>query len=72
MMVVLKKKNENLEWVLKHINHVLNVFGSGKVRITDRGSLRIGKITVQRKGGDGGRDTSKMLQFKVNPMELFR
>ena len=71
MMVVLKKKNENPEWVLKHINHVLNTFGSGDVRITDRGSLRIGKITMQRKGGDAGRETSKMLQFKVNPRELF-
>ena len=71
MMVVLKKKNENPEWVLKHINHVLNVLGSGEVRITDRGSLKIGKITMQRKGGDGGRETSKMLQFKINPVELF-
>jgi len=71
MMVVLKKKNENPEWVLKHINYVLNIFGSGDVRITDRGSLRIGKITMQRKGGDSGRETSKMLQFKINPVELF-
>lgn len=71
MMVVLRKKNENPEWVLKHINHVLNTFGSGDVRITARGSLRIGKITMQRKGGDGGRDTSKMLQFKINPVQLF-
>ncbi|MFN0140424.1 MAG: hypothetical protein ACKVQW_10120 [Pyrinomonadaceae bacterium] len=22
---------------------------------------------MQRKGGDGGRDTAKMLQFKINP-----
>lgn len=71
MMVVLKKKNENPKWVLKHINHVLNIFGKGDVKITDRGSLKIGKITMQRKGGDAGRDTSKMLQFKINPMELF-
>ncbi|MFC1932067.1 hypothetical protein ACFLXU_00335 [Chloroflexota bacterium] len=26
---------------------------------------------MQRKGGDGGRETSKMLQFKINPVELF-
>ncbi len=71
MMVVLKKKNENPEWALKHINHVLNVFGSGDVGITTRGSLKIGNITMQRKGGDGGRETSKMLQFKINPVELF-
>lgn len=71
IMVVYKKKNEKPEWVLKHINYVLNVYGSGEVKITDRGSLKIGKITMQRKGGDGGRETSKMLQFKINPMELF-
>lgn len=71
MMVVLKKKSEKPEWVLRHINQVLNTFGSGDVRITDRGSLKISKITMQRKGGDAGRETSKMLQFKINPMELF-
>ena len=49
----------------------MNVFGSGDVRITERGSLRIGKILMQRKGGDAGRETSKMLQFKINPVELF-
>jgi hypothetical protein len=26
---------------------------------------------MQRKGGDNGRDTAKMLQFKINPVELF-
>lgn len=72
MMVVLKIKKENPVWILKHINYVLNVFGSGEIRITSQGSLKIGKITMQRKGGDGGRDTAKMLQFKINPMELFR
>lgn len=71
MMVVLKKKSEKPEWCLKQINHVLNIFGSGEVRITTQGSLKIGKITMQRKGGDAGRETSKMLQFKINPMELF-
>ncbi len=30
-----------------------------------------GRITMQRKGGDGGRDTAKMLQFKINPALLF-
>jgi hypothetical protein len=71
MLVVLKKKNQNPEWCLKHINYVLNIFGSGDVKITNKGSLKIGKITMQRKGGDAGRETSKMLQFKINPMELF-
>lgn len=71
MMVVFKKRNQNPEWCLKPINHVLNIFGSGDVQITNQGSLKIGKITMQRKGGDAGRETSKMLQFKINPAELF-
>jgi len=71
MLVALKNPMQNKRWVLKSINHALNVFGKGDVLITDKGSLRIGKITMQRKGGDAGRDTSKMLQFKINPVELF-
>ena len=70
-LVILKVNGENA-WVLKSINHVMNIFGSGDVRITREGSLKIGKIGMQRKGGDGGRDTAKMLQFKINPVELFK
>ena len=69
-LVILKLKGES-RWVLKSINQVMNVFGSGDVRITREGSLKIGKIGMQRKGGDGGRESAKMLQFKINPVELF-
>lgn len=69
-LVILKVNGKNA-WVLKSINHVMNVFGAGDIRITREGSLKIGKIGMQRKGGDGGRDTAKMLQFKINPVELF-
>lgn len=72
LMVILKTKNQLPKWILKHINYVLNVYGNGPVKITEQGSLRIGKITMQRKGGDAGRETSKMLQFKINPIELFK
>ena len=34
------------------------------------GNLKIGRVTMQRKGGDGGRETAKMLQFKINPALL--
>ena len=34
--------------------------------------LEIGRITMQRKGGDAGRATAKMLQFKINPVQLFK
>ncbi|MDP2820878.1 MAG: type II restriction endonuclease [bacterium] len=70
VLVILKINNKS-KWTLKSINKAMNVFGSGDVRITPQGSLKIGKIGMQRKGGDAGRDTSKMLQFKINPVELF-
>jgi len=63
--------NGTSKWVLKTINEAMNIFGNGDIYITDRGSLRIGEITMQRKGGDGGRDSAKMLQFKINPVKLF-
>ena len=71
MLVALKKPNRKTDWILKSINHVLNVFGSGDIRMTPQGSLAIGRITMQRKGGDAGRPTANMLQFKINPAELF-
>lgn len=70
MLVILKLK-ENNKWVLKSINHAMNFFAEGAVTITPRGSLKIGRITMQRKGGDAGRETAKMLQFKINPVKLF-
>ncbi len=70
MLVVLRIDGKS-KWVLKSINHTMNVFAEGEVKITPRGSLKIGKITMQRKGGDAGRETAKMLQFKINPVELF-
>ncbi|MBU0627625.1 MAG: type II restriction endonuclease [Nanoarchaeota archaeon] len=71
MLVILKKEEDSYEWALKDINTVMNIFGQGDVRITDQGSLKIGQIGMQRKGGDGGRESAKMLQFKINPCSLF-
>ena len=55
----------------KQTNIVINHFGNGDIMITKQGNIKIGNITMQRKGGDGGRETAKMLQFKINPAELF-
>ncbi len=70
-MLVIQKVSKNSRWVLRSMNYVINYFGNGEVLITNRGSIKIKRITIQRKGGDGGRDTAKMLQFKINPAELF-
>ena len=71
MLVILKKYEDSYQWALKDINTVMNLFGQGDVRITNQGSLKIGQIGMQRKGGDGGRESAKMLQFKINPVLLF-
>jgi len=70
-MLVAQKIQDNQKWVLKPINVVMNHFNDGCIEITPRGSLKIGRITMQRKGGDAGRPSANMLQFKINPAELF-
>lgn len=70
-MLVAQKVEKNARWILKSMNFCMNYFGNGEIEITKRGNFKIGRITMQRKGGDGGRDTAKMLQFKINPSELF-
>ncbi|GAB6183600.1 PDDEXK family nuclease [Thermodesulfovibrio hydrogeniphilus] len=63
------KNNYTTTWILKDINTVMNFFGSGEIEISPRGSLYIGRITMQRKGGTP--DPTK-LQFKIKPCELFK
>lgn len=70
-MMVALKLDEKPRWVLRDIDYAIKFFGDGPVVITRNGNLKIGRITMQRKGGDGGRETAKMLQFKINPALLF-
>lgn len=70
-MLVAQKVKNNSRWVLKPMNICLNHFGNGEIVITKQGNFKIARIGMQRKGGDNGRDTAKMLQFKINPAELF-
>ena len=71
MLVILKATNKNVKWALKPMNFCLNLFGNDDVVISKKGNIRIGKITMQRKGGDGGRKSAQMLQFKINPCLIF-
>jgi hypothetical protein len=71
VLVICKIEDHTYKWVLQSINHVMNFFGNGEITITKAGNLKIGRIGVQRKGGDNGRDTANMLQFKIDPMALF-
>ena len=44
---------------------------TGVAAITTQGNLKLGKLTIQRKGGDAGKPTAQMLQFKFSPRGLF-
>lgn len=64
----LDRKNNTTTWIFKDINTTMNFFATGCIEISDRGSLHIGRITMQRKGGTP--DPTK-LQFKIKPCQLF-
>jgi hypothetical protein len=69
MLVTRYNRDEDTTtWILKDINTAMNFFGSGEVQLSPRGSLYIGRIVMQRKGGTP--DPTK-LQFKIKPCELF-
>lgn len=70
-VMVAFKPAEKTEWVLRSSQRTIEFYSEGDVVLTRGGNLKIGRITIQRKGGDAGRDTAKMLQFKINPVELF-
>ena len=70
-MLVAQKASPTPRWVLRRMEYVTRSFGEGPVEITRQGNLKIGRVTMQRKGGDAGRESAKMLQFKVNPALLF-
>lgn len=70
-VMVALKSTDKPRWILRTDAYATNFYGDGKVELTRKGNLKIGRITVQRKGGDGGRETAKMLQFKINPALLF-
>ena len=69
-MVTLKSSDEP-KWLIRSTKDTVRFFGEGDVVLTRAGNLKIGRISLQRKGGDNGRETAKMLQFKLNPAQLF-
>lgn len=79
LMVTIKppKREEDLgnrqsdRWIIVPTTKAAEFYGLGDVVISRGGSLRIGRITMQRKGGDNGRESANMLQFKINPVEVF-
>ena len=69
MMVTYKATNEP-KWAIRSSADAIKCLGDGDVEVTKAGNRKIGRITMQRKGGDNARDTANMLQFKINPVQL--
>ena len=70
-VLVAQRVASNSRWTLKNINEALQHYSEGPVIMSPRGSINIGRVGVQRKGGDNGRETANMLQFKLDPTDLF-
>jgi hypothetical protein len=66
-VIVAQKIDKNARWVLKNINEVINHY-DGEIKMSPKGSILIGSILIQRKGGT---PDPTSLQFKINPAELF-
>ena len=65
-------KHQGYRWKLVSINEAINHYvGDHKVEYTHQGGIRLGGVTMQRKGGDNGERTANQLQFKANPLSIF-
>lgn len=71
-VIISVKDGANIKDYPFTIKEYVKFYGNGDVEITKRGCLQIGKIKLQRKGGDGGRETANQLQFKINPLSIIK
>ena len=69
MVTYHNKSNNTTTYILERINKIMNLYSKGKIYVTPQGSLRIGEITMQRKGGTPDPES---LQFKIDPMYVFK
>lgn len=67
--LVIQRLENQLKYKILAINEAINLF-SGEVMINNKGNLKLGKIGIQRKGGDNGRKSAMMLQF--TPAKCFK
>ena len=55
-MIVAWKATDKPKWVIRSSADAIKFYGEGPVELTKAGNLKIGRITMQRKGGDNGRE----------------
>ena len=67
-ILVTRKNTISIDWILKDIHYACHFFSHGDATISKRGNLKLGRMTIQRKGGTPDPES---LQFKLNPVDLF-
>ena len=71
MLAVEERLDASPKSALVRMDAVVRYYAEGPALITKTGNLKLGRITIQRKGGDAGKRTAQMLQFKFSPRDLF-
>jgi len=71
VLVINKSKGKIIRWSLNPMNKIINYLSNGEIIFTKQGNLKLGNVSLQRKGGDNGRPTANMIQFKINPLKFF-
>lgn len=71
MLVVEEREGMQRKSAIASMAAAIRHYSTGHADITKKGNLKLGRITIQRKGGDGGKKTAQMLQFKFSPKEVF-
>lgn len=70
LLIAQYEKNKFSKYKMITMQEAIDFFGNGNIGITKCKSIKIGKITLQRKGGNGGGPTARLLQFKIKPREI--
>jgi hypothetical protein len=71
LLVVKHKDQKFIDSKIISMDTAIVHYSKGGVSLSKKGVIKLGKITLQRKGGDGGRKTAQMLQFKFSPKDVF-
>lgn len=69
-LLVVEKNRAQPTWHVFQISEVISNLSNLPIKISPRGSISFCGLTIQRKGGDGGKRTAQMLQFKLDPLML--
>lgn len=53
-ILVVHKDSDNQKFILKDMEDVIDFYANGDTYVTKNGNMKIGQVSMQRKGGDGG------------------